>query len=149
MAGIIIKMLVLCAGWEIARGIVFSSLGSPALCVPVPCFVLFGFSFYASSPVLLQIERIFSSRCVLQIERGYIATQHNTQASNARPMVAVIFIVVSLNDTSSSPHEDLLLSHMKTCCLIMVFVYEDQLPVPTRWTEYLYDVKVNCSASSV
>uniref|UniRef100_A0A804RJI9 Uncharacterized protein n=1 Tax=Zea mays TaxID=4577 RepID=A0A804RJI9_MAIZE len=79
MAGIIIKMLVLCAGWEIARGIVFSSLGSPALCVPVPCFVLFGFSFYASSPVLLQIERIFSSRGVLQIERGYIATQHNTQ----------------------------------------------------------------------
>jgi hypothetical protein len=82
MAGIIIKMLVLCAGWEIARGIVFSSLGSPALCVPVPCFVLFGFSFYASSPVLLQIERIFSSRCVLQIERGYIATQHNTQGTN-------------------------------------------------------------------
>uniref|UniRef100_A0A804RF56 Uncharacterized protein n=1 Tax=Zea mays TaxID=4577 RepID=A0A804RF56_MAIZE len=102
MAGIIIKMLVLCAGWEIARGIVFSSLGSPALCVPVPCFVLFGFSFYASSPVLLQIERIFSSRGVLQIERGYIATQHNTQ--------------VSLYDTSSSPHEDLLLSHMKINC---------------------------------
>nr|ACG31136.1 hypothetical protein [Zea mays] len=58
MAGIIIKMLVLCAGWEIARGIVFSSLGSSALCVPMPCFVLFGFSFYASSPVLLQICNI-------------------------------------------------------------------------------------------
>jgi len=42
------------------------------------------------------------------------------------------FIVVSLYDTSSSPHEDLLLSHMKTCCLITVFVY-----------------KINCSAYTV
>jgi hypothetical protein len=42
----IIKMLVSCAGWEIAQGVVFHPWVLPALCVPVPCFMLLA---YASS----------------------------------------------------------------------------------------------------
>jgi len=59
------------------------------------------------------------------------------------------FIVVSLYDTSSSPHEIYCWAIWRPAASSRC-LYIRSTAVPTRWTEYyLYDGKVNCSASSV
>jgi len=97
----VIKMLILCLGWEIARGsFILSPRVLPPFCVPVPCFLLLAARLSDTPLRMLQIGK--------ELQRN---TQGTIVIRNLQSEVAIYRLDEFIDVDNFGPSNALILTH--------------------------------------